>query len=1750
MKYLAKTITEYIAGQADRQNGTLKFVLPFYPAELLWEIGTKLNESLNWMVDQKIEFVYGIAYRLGQKWENNGNPVDCDFFERIKKEGWYNQENNLTSLRNKLRNPADDCLLILLAGYEDIDDQGSLLDFFHLDQKSVWEILLHGSYNPWVEEALKDNLNLEDNKNYIDTISQLLISIYKHGIADLLGISYYLQSRDFSEVTNGKEAYRLIVDDLSPFKLPRMYGLARKKTSKDFSKYLNPTQEFFNYNKFLNISDRSKALKKIEDFANDPSRIEPDIYELGDFDSIDDLLETLKEYIETSSESARRRLYSADFIFLYEKILGYKTKKDIVTRSRSKKLYGLVPETFLRALWLTLGEIKKEAKLGAFSSDSIQKITIRSILFKHDFDSGGEDDEHEAGKHFLKHALGGIDEFLTDKIRLTLDPLNKSAPIKFDSLLCPPPDEGVLKFEKTRTATPYLEFEVIITDGDDTQFKKVFRWVLPENHSMRLLVDLFSWVWEEYRKTGDALPAFAIPYMSEVFMARDEDDANRLLKTALQNKACGVYDLLDIKAMGNTEVLKPYLLDLSMKYQSFLTQFYHNGFFAALNGRFNELRKEYRNTCETYLSNSQSSVVGPLLLKAFMVVSNNMGDESSCVWEPFMDAGIVTPLHPALLDMINHQNSYLCNSFCHYASRAPEDAGGKVFTEKYWDKVVDLAAVKWPVFGTLKGFDQSLDTNVSSFGYIHFIGKCQEPTSFLNTRLLLEYEDDEDEEIDDIELFRETGASLLIGQILRDYLRLHDYATDGITVGAYCGQELQPLIAGTDRFLSRLLNAREEPYALRLIIFSDSKDDTTVLRWVNAWKERWQQAELSTSMKHYGKCRISIAYRVVTKEEKLEQFKRLLQNTDMDIMFFTDFIDSVASAFEVLGEDNYSFDDYSKFPVLEKVCCQVTGGGREFWRERVLSNQRFRLSSAHSEVMARLRNKEQNPGTRNAVISRSDFQPWNDIIDVAHEHNGWVVCIDPSVDERLLLKKASEGKTGREIIGFGTGVGSHGEKNFTISTEHFSMVDIKRKISSLVSTLLGSMEIDASNVIADRLVREAIYISGLSVVKATGPMKFVREFIANTMARQLLIRQTDYFCDEIIDLDAFLHWFNDAEDGKRPDLIRLQARIVDGYFNIDIQVIECKLAQQSDDHLEKARQQVENGLKELIPRFRPHEDISPVGIVGAPDQRYWWMQLHRLIASKGKASRANYKDALMALERLSEGYFNINWQAAVLVFWTDVETDYFNSVPEWRFSLEGQEMDISVATAGKHFIKKACLENATGEIFSNDSKLQYFFYKKSVAETGNVVEQETRFESDGEVDKDVAAGIDNGSLIIGKKVDQPEETVDPKVELGGLPQRILLGRAIGANREVFWEFGHPDLANRHILVFGASGTGKTYTIQAILCELAKYKQNSLIVDYTNGFTNKQLENAVVNYLHPKQHVIRREPLAINPFRQQCEVIDDMELPEAPANTAQRVSGVFAEVYQFGDQQKAALYNAIREGVSQDSLNFSLVRLTKRLENMSSSGGPAASVLTKIQPFVDMNPFGREDPESWEKLYNDQNSHCHIIQLAGFMKDTARLITEFSLIDLYWYYRATGDKDNAKVIVLDEIQNLDHRLDSPLGQFLTEGRKFGISLILATQNLSNLNKDERDRLFQASHKLFFKPADTEIKSFASILADATSEKQDDWIARLSSLKRGECYSLGCALNEKTGNLEVNKWFKIRVAEIEKRIPGGFKIIVSS
>ena len=178
MKYMVDTIIKHVVRETDRNSGILRFVLPSYPPELLMEIGCKLEEEFYMRRDSKIELEYGIAYRLGREWQN-GTDNEKACFSRICSEGWYNETDNLTSLRNAMKPEDCECLVILLAGYEHINDQGSLHDFFHLNQQAVWEICLGKTFQGWVNDCLGDYINLDDDASECQAISNLFEALRK-----------------------------------------------------------------------------------------------------------------------------------------------------------------------------------------------------------------------------------------------------------------------------------------------------------------------------------------------------------------------------------------------------------------------------------------------------------------------------------------------------------------------------------------------------------------------------------------------------------------------------------------------------------------------------------------------------------------------------------------------------------------------------------------------------------------------------------------------------------------------------------------------------------------------------------------------------------------------------------------------------------------------------------------------------------------------------------------------------------------------------------------------------------------------------------------------------------------------------------------------------------------------------------------------------------------------------------------------------------------------------------------------------------------------------------------------------------------------------------------------------------------------------------------------------------------------------------------------------------------------------------
>lgn len=395
-------------------------------------------------------------------------------------------------------------------------------------------------------------------------------------------------------------------------------------------------------------------------------------------------------------------------------------------------------------------------------------------------------------------------------------------------------------------------------------------------------------------------------------------------------------------------------------------------------------------------------------------------------------------------------------------------------------------------------------------------------------------------------------------------------------------------------------------------------------------------------------------------------------------------------------------------------------------------------------------------------------------------------------------------------------------------------------------------------------------------------------------------------------------------------------------------------------------------------------------------------------------------------------------------------------------------------------------------------------------------------------------GLDDNNL---EEVEEKEKEVITKTNLEDV--RILIGTAENSNREVFWEYGNKGLANRHLLISGKSGQGKTYFMQCLLLEKSKMGIPSIVIDYTEGFLPDQLEPEFVEYMGDKitQKIVYSEKFPINPFKKNIRNIGGQEIPESNTDVAERIQSVFSAVYStLGIQQLNAIYESTISGLERYNENMNLEKLKVMLEEDGSNY--AKTALSQIRPLIDRNPFSHENTIDWKDVF-ESKGELFIIQLTLFPRNVQLIITEFILWDLWNYSVRFGNKNNPMPVIMDEAQNLDHTEKSPSARILTEGRKFGWSGWYATQFLkSQLSSDELARLQNSSQKVYFSPPEQELSHIASGLSKDPNEKKQ-WEKKLSEIKKGQCVVHGPILDN-FGELTNPTINVVDITPLSKRI----------
>ena len=383
--------------------------------------------------------------------------------------------------------------------------------------------------------------------------------------------------------------------------------------------------------------------------------------------------------------------------------------------------------------------------------------------------------------------------------------------------------------------------------------------------------------------------------------------------------------------------------------------------------------------------------------------------------------------------------------------------------------------------------------------------------------------------------------------------------------------------------------------------------------------------------------------------------------------------------------------------------------------------------------------------------------------------------------------------------------------------------------------------------------------------------------------------------------------------------------------------------------------------------------------------------------------------------------------------------------------------------------------------------------------------------------------------------DESTEVINSDIKLSDT--RALIGTVEGSKHEIYWEFGNSKLGNRHLLIQGKSGQGKTYFIQRLIMELSKQKVPVIIIDYTDGFRPDKLENEFVEVLGKNlvQHIVIRDKFPLNPFKKyQNTLFDGYSIEEDNVDVATRFVSIIGSVYnQLGIQQKNEIYQAVLRGLDKKDV-MDLKDLEQELINQDNT--VASNALSQLQVFIDKNPFDSVNAFDWSDI-NYPSSTVTVIQLTGINKDIQKIITEMILWDL-WYYKTShgGDEKQPFAVILDECQNLNFGNDSPCTKILQEGRKFGWSGWFATQFLKGkLDNNAINMLQNSEEQIYFNPPDNSVETIAKTLTKDNADKKY-WESKLSSLKKGQCIVYGPTVEN--NELKSSKPIVVNVSPLSK------------
>ena len=296
--------------------------------------------------------------------------------------------------------------------------------------------------------------------------------------------------------------------------------------------------------------------------------------------------------------------------------------------------------------------------------------------------------------------------------------------------------------------------------------------------------------------------------------------------------------------------------------------------------------------------------------------------------------------------------------------------------------------------------------------------------------------------------------------------------------------------------------------------------------------------------------------------------------------------------------------------------------------------------------------------------------------------------------------------------------------------------------------------------------------------------------------------------------------------------------------------------------------------------------------------------------------------------------------------------------------------------------------------------------------------------------------------------------------------KITLGTTANTHREIIFEpnntriVSHPNMG-----IIGTMGTGKTQFARSIITQLSRSSSFNigcipigiLIFDYKGDYKDS-------DFLQRCNGKSYKSNFPFNPLK--LIITPDLDGVNLPAVTADRISDSFAKAYGLGLKQQGNIKQIIIEtysdfGITRDPTTWN--RPVPTMENIIDkyfttfdANDKAYLLFDKLRDYT----IFTSNNDSCVSIFEWLNC-VRVIDLTIYPDDTKKVIVSL-ILDLFYAEmkqlgsskQENGYRQLRSFIMVDEAHQFLKKDFNALRSIISEGREFGVGMILSTQNLND------------------------------------------------------------------------------------------------